>query len=113
MPAAETLFQVEPPLAILTFNRPQARNAMTWAMYQALVSACDAVDRDDAVRVFILRGTGGRAFSAGTDISQFLEFREPEDSLRYEERVSEVSEKLQGVTKPTIAEVDGVAAGAG
>jgi enoyl-CoA hydratase/carnithine racemase len=113
VPAAETIFQIEPPLAILTFNRPQARNAMTWAMYQALVSACDAVDRDDAVRVFILRGTGGRAFSAGTDISQFLEFREPEDSLRYEERVSEVSEKLQGVTKPTIAEVDGVAAGAG
>ena len=113
MPAAETIFRVEPPLAVLTFNRPEARNAMTWAMYQALVSACDAVDRDDAVRVFILRGTGGRAFSAGTDISQFLEFREPEDSLRYEERVSEVSEKLQGVTKPTIAEVDGVAAGAG
>ena len=113
MPAAETIFQIEPPLAVLTFNRPEARNAMTWAMYQALVSACDAVDRDDAVRVFILRGAGGRAFSAGTDISQFLEFREPEDSVRYEQRIGEVLEKLDSVAKPTIAEVEGVAAGAG
>ena len=113
MPAAETIFQIEPPLAILTFNRPEARNAMTWAMYQALVAACDAVDRDDAVRVFVLRGAGGRAFSAGTDISQFQEFREAEDGVRYEQRVGEVLEKLAGVAKPTIAEVEGVAAGAG
>jgi enoyl-CoA hydratase/carnithine racemase len=113
VPAAETLFQIEPPLAILTFNRPEARNAMTWAMYQALVAACDAVDRDDAVRVFVLRGAGGQAFSAGTDISQFQEFREPEDGVRYEQRVGEVLEKLEAVAKPTIAEVEGVAAGAG
>lgn len=113
MPAAETLFQIEPPLAVLTFNRPEARNAMTWAMYQALVSACDAVDRDDAVRVFVLRGAGGQAFSAGTDISQFQEFRETEDGVRYEQRVGEVIEKLEGVAQPTIAEVEGVAAGAG
>ena len=113
MPAAETLFQIEPPLAFLTFNRPAARNAMTWAMYQALVSACDAVDRDEAVRVFVLRGAGGQAFSAGTDISQFQEFREPEDGVRYEQRVGDVIEKLEGVAQPTIAEVEGVAAGAG
>ena len=113
MPAAETLFQFEPPLAVLTFNRPAARNAMTWAMYQALVSACDAVGRDDAVRVFVLRGAGGQAFSAGTDISQFQEFRAPEDGVRYEQRVGEVIEKLEGVAQPTIAEVEGVAAGAG
>ncbi len=113
MSAAETIFQIEPPLAVLTFNRPEARNAMTWAMYQALVSACDAVDRNDAVRVFVLRGAGGQAFSAGTDISQFQEFREPEDGVRYEQRIGEVIEKLEGVTQPTIAEVEGVAAGAG
>lgn len=113
MPAAETIFQIEPPLAVLTFNRPEARNAMTWAMYQALVAACDAVDRDDAVRVFVLRGAGGQAFSAGTDISQFQEFREAEDGVRYEQRVGEVLERLEGVAMPTIAEVEGVAAGAG
>ena len=113
MPAAETIFQIEPPLAVLTFNRPEARNAMTWAMYQALVAACEEVSRDDAVRVFVLRGAGGRAFSAGTDISQFQEFRTPEDSTRYEQRVGDVLDTLEGVAKPTIAQVEGVAAGAG
>jgi enoyl-CoA hydratase len=113
MSATETLFQIEPPLAILTFNRPKARNAMTWGMYEALLSACEAVDRDEAVQVFVLRGAGGRAFSGGTDISQFLEFQQPEDSIRYEERVSAVLGALAAVVKPTIAQVEGVAAGAG
>ncbi len=113
MSTAETIFQIEPPLAVLTLNRPKARNAMTWAMYEGLVAACGAVEGDDAVRVFVIRGAGGRAFSAGTDISQFLEFREPEDSVRYEERIGEVLGTLERVTKPTIAEVSGVAAGAG
>ena len=113
MSAAETLFHIEPPVAFLTFNRPKARNAMTWGMYQALLSACEAVDRDETVRVFVLRGAGGRAFSAGTDIAQFLEFKETEDSLRYEQRVGEVLDTLAGVVKPTIAQVEGVAAGAG
>lgn len=113
MSVAETLFHIDPPLAILTLNRPKARNAMTWGMYQALLSACEVVDRDEAVHVFVLRGAGGRAFSAGTDISQFQEFKEPEDSLRYEQRVGEVLDALAGVAKPTIAQVEGVAAGAG
>jgi enoyl-CoA hydratase len=113
MSAAETLFQIEAPIAVLTFNRPKARNAMTWGMYEALLSACEAVDRDEAVKVFVLRGAGGRAFSGGTDISQFLEFQKAEDSIRYEERVSKVLETLAAVAKPTIAQVEGVAAGAG
>lgn len=113
MSAAETLFEIEPPLAILTFNRPKARNAMTWGMYQALLAACETVNREEAVQVFVLRGAGGRAFSAGTDISQFQAFTTPEDSLQYERRVSEVLETLAAVVKPTIAQIEGVAAGAG
>src|SRR5262245_16913929 len=65
-----TLFDIEGPIAFLTFNRPEARNAMTWEMYEALVEACDRVDAAAAVRVFVLRGAG-KAFVAGTDISQF------------------------------------------
>ena len=45
-----TLFETDGALAILTFNRPEARNAMTWEMYDALVEACERVDRDAAVR---------------------------------------------------------------
>jgi hypothetical protein len=98
-------------LATLTFNRPEARNAMTWDMYEALVDACDRVDKDPDVRVLILRGAGGKAFVAGTDIRQFESFRSPEDATNYERRIDEVLDRLERVTKATIAQVQGVAAG--
>jgi len=82
--ADTTLWATDGPLAILTFNRPAARNAMTWDMYTALVDACDRVDRDEALRVLILRGAGGKAFISGTDISQFQNFKDRDDGLRYE-----------------------------
>lgn len=109
----DTLFEVDGPLATLTFNRPEARNAMTWGMYQALVNACDQVDADAALRVLILRGAGGKAFVAGTDIAQFQDFRDRDDGVRYEERLDHVLDRLERVTKPTIAQVQGVAAGGG
>ena len=113
MSTEHATFEADGPIATLTFNRPEARNAMTWDMYQALVDACEHVDGDGGIRVFILRGAGGRAFVAGTDISQFQSFRDREDGLRYEERLDHVLDRLERVTKPTIAQVQGVAAGGG
>ena len=113
MTATETIFELEPPLAILTFNRPEARNAMTWGMYDALVTACDRVDGDEAVRVLVIRGAGGKAFAAGTDISQFQQFKTPQDGVAYEQHISDVLDRLERVAKPTLAQVDGVAVGAG
>ena len=113
MPTPHVLYATEGPLAILTFNRPETRNAMTWQMYQALVEACDQADADADIRVFILRGAGGKAFVAGTDISQFREFRTREDGIAYEARLDEVLDRLERVTIPTIAQVAGVAAGGG
>jgi enoyl-CoA hydratase/carnithine racemase len=106
-------YETTGPLAILTFNRPEVRNAMTWEMYQALVDGCERVDNDPDLRVFILKGAGGKAFVAGTDIAQFERFREPQDGLDYEERLDQVLDRLERVTKPTIAQVEGVAAGGG
>src|SRR5579862_7706360 len=108
-----TIYEVDGPIATLTFNRPEARNAMTWEMYQDLVNACDRVDAAAAIRVLILRGAGGKAFVAGTDISQFQNFRNREDGLKYEEQLDHVLDRLERVTKPTIAQVQGVAAGGG
>src|SRR4030095_16766760 len=71
-------------IVTLTFNRPEARNAMTWDMYQRLYDTCEEGDADDTVRVLVLRGAGGKAFVAGTDIGQFTEFKSGEDGLRYE-----------------------------
>jgi len=108
-----TIFETAGPIATLTFNRPEARNAMTWAMYEALVDACERVDRDAAIHVLVLRGAGGKAFVAGTDISQFQTFKERQDGLKYEERLDNVLDRIERVTKPTIAQIEGVAAGGG
>src|SRR4051812_26816810 len=108
-----TVFETDGPIATLTFNRPEARNAMTWEMYEGLVAACDRVDQDAAIRVFVMRGAGGKAFVAGTDIAQFQNFNNRDDGLKYEERLDAVLDRLERVSKPTIAQVEGVAAGGG
>ena len=108
-----TIFETAGPIATLIFNRPEARNAMTWAMYEALVDACERVDRDAAIHVLVLRGAGGKAFVAGTDISQFQTFKDRQDGLKYEERLDNVLDRIERVTKPTIAQIEGVAAGGG
>jgi enoyl-CoA hydratase/carnithine racemase len=110
---AHTVFETDGPIATLTFNRPEARNAMTWEMYEALVAACERVDADSGLRVLVLRGAGGKAFVAGTDISQFQSFRDREDGIKYEERLDRVLDRLERVSKPTIAQVQGVAVGGG
>jgi enoyl-CoA hydratase/carnithine racemase len=97
----------------LTFNRPEARNAMTWGMYRRLGEVCDEVDRDDAVRVLVLRGAGGKAFVAGTDIAQFRTFSNGDDGLRYERDVGEFVARVARVNKPVIAQIEGFAVGGG
>ncbi len=113
MPSPHVVLDRDGPVATITFNRPEARNAMTWPMYDALVEACEDIDRDDDVRVVVLRGAGGRAFVAGTDIAQFRSFRTEEDGLAYERRIDAVIDRLERVAKPTIAAIDGVTTGGG
>jgi enoyl-CoA hydratase len=110
---SQALYSVNGAIATLTFNRPEARNAMTWEMYQALVDACRRVEDDAAIRVLVLRGAGDKAFVAGTDIAQFEQLRTEADALAYEARIDEVLDTLERVSKTTIAQVQGVAAGGG
>jgi enoyl-CoA hydratase len=109
----ELLFERDGPLALVTFNRPQARNAITWAMYDGLLAACERVDADHELRVMVLRGAGDKAFVAGTDIAQFQAFQTAEDALDYERRLDRVMDRLEAVAKPTIAALQGYAVGAG
>lgn len=111
--ASELLFEKEGQLAWITFNRPEARNAMTWAMYARLEELCDLVETDSDVRVVVLRGAGGKAFVAGTDIGQFAAFREPRDALEYEERIDRVISRLERIAKPTVAMIEGFCIGGG
>ncbi len=113
MTSSHVLFEHDGPMAVLTFNRPEARNAMTWEMYQDVIDLCATVESDTSVRVLILRGAGGKAFVAGTDIAQFQTFSTPQDGLDYEQRIDSVIETLESVSKPTIAQIDGVTTGGG
>lgn len=81
-------------------------------MYDALAAACEAVDADPSVRVFIVKGAG-QAFAAGTDISQFTDLKTAEDAVAYERRLDRVIDRLEAVRCATIAQVEGVAAGGG
>lgn len=97
----------------VTFNRPAQRNAMTFAMYDGLYAACERADADDDIKALVLRGAGGKAFVAGTDIGQFQDFRDGGDGVAYEARITEVSERLESVRVPTVALVDGDCIGGG
>lgn len=100
------------PVLTVTLNRPEARNAMTWEMYAGLVEACEQVNSDAALRIMVLRGSGG-AFVAGTDISQFQEFRDGQDGVDYEARVEKIVSTLAGVDAVTVAAVEGACVGGG
>lgn len=101
------------PVATATVNRPAARNAMTMAMYDALADFCARVDDTPEVRVAVLRGAGGKAFVAGTDINHFRDVRGGEDGIAYERHVESVLGRLERVAVPTIAVIEGFATGGG
>lgn len=101
------------PIATLTFDRPQARNAMTWTMYRQLTEACDRIASESEVRVAVLRGAGGKAFIAGTDIAQFRAFAGAEDGVRYEQDMERCLSKLENLPVPTLAAIEGWAVGGG
>ena len=107
-----TLEQVDC-VAVVTIDRPEARNAMTFEMYEALHDLCERLDADDVVRVAILRGAGDKAFVSGTDIRQFQAFKTREDALGYEARIARVLNRIAGMRKPTIAMIQGDAVGGG
>jgi enoyl-CoA hydratase len=112
MTSAPTTFDIRGPIAFFTINRPEAGNAMTWAMYDALVDACDRADASPDVRAFVVRARG-EIFCTGTDISQFTSFSTREDGLAYERRLEACVSRIERVAVPTIAQVEGIAAGGG
>lgn len=114
MESSHILFEVGNGVGYLTVNRPEQRNAMTWAMYQRLVEVCEEVDRDDRIKVLVISGSGDRAFISGTDIAQFPAFRgNPRAGIEYEERIDQVIGRLDAVRKPTLASIRGFAVGGG
>lgn len=99
--------------AHLTLSNPRQRNALTMGMYDQLELACEEIDADEQVRVTVLRGAGGRAFAAGTDIREFRGFASGADGVAYEERVGRAVGRLAALRMPVVGAVEGPAVGAG
>ncbi|MET9242017.1 enoyl-CoA hydratase/isomerase family protein [Nonomuraea sp. NPDC003709] len=109
----ELVVVTDGPVLRVTFNRPEQHNALTWAMWDGLYDACERADADPAVKLLVLSGAGGRAFVAGTDISQFSTFVDGDDGIAYERKVQRIIDRLERVKVPTVAVVQGYCVGGG
>lgn len=109
----ELLHEVRDGVAYVTFNRPQARNALTFAMYERLAEICNGASEDRSIRAILITGGGDKAFAAGTDISQFRAFESEQDALDYEARIDRVMTAIERCRVPTIAVIHGACTGGG
>jgi enoyl-CoA hydratase len=109
----DILFETRDGIGKVTFNRPQARNALTFAMYERLAEICHEANRDRSLKVLVLQGAGDKAFASGTDINQFRAFTTPQHALDYESRIDRVLTELERCRVPTIAAITGACTGGG
>ena len=109
----EILYEVNDGVGRITFNRPQARNAFTFRMYERLAEICQEASADSSVKVLVLTGADEKAFAAGTDISEFKKFSTAQDALDYEERINGLLDALERISIPTIAAIAGACTGGG
>ncbi len=107
------MYEINDGIGRVTFNRPQARNAFTFQMYERLEEICRQAENDSSVKVLLLTGAGEKAFAAGTDISQFQDFSTAEHALEYESRIERVLTALENCRVPSIAAIAGVCTGGG
>ncbi|OAN38071.1 enoyl-CoA hydratase/isomerase family protein [Mycolicibacterium iranicum] len=107
-----------PEIAVLTLNRPDKLNALSYELVEALHDALDAAGNDNTVRVVVMTGAG-RGFCSGLDLSApnpdeaggGTEF--PRSGMRWQERIAELTAKIHRLRQPVIAAVNGVAYGGG
>ena len=110
---SDILFDLRDGIGRVTFNRPQARNAFTFQMYERVAEICEQANEDRGIKVLIFTGAGDKAFAAGTDINQFRAFSTPQDAIDYEARGDRVLGILESCRVPTIAAIAGACTGGG
>lgn len=102
------------PLAKITFNRPDQRNAISFDMWRELATLLAELDSDGEVRAIVFAGAGGESFSAGADIKDFEEYRS--DSVKgklYNDAVNGLLARLHTMSTPTVSMINGFAVGGG
>jgi enoyl-CoA hydratase/carnithine racemase len=101
-------------IGTMTFNNPEKRNAVSFAMWEAAVEILADFGADPAVRVVVLAGAGGKAFVSGADVSKFEDERSEVDAVqRYNAATEAIYSGLHRFPKPTIAKIRGFCIGGG
>lgn len=118
MSEATVLFEARASVALITLNRPQSLNSFTRQMHGELTAALERIEGDRSIRAAVITGAG-RGFCAGADLSEF-DFEPGPDLVRradpgpiIEKQFNVTARKLMALRVPTVAAVNGVAAGAG
>jgi len=109
----ELLYEVRDGIGYVTLNRPQVRNALTFAMYERIAAICEEANQERSVRALLFTGAGDKAFGAGTDMSQFRAFEREQDALDYEARIDRVMNAIERCRVPTVAAIHGACTGGG
>ena len=109
----EIIYEKETGLAIITFNRPQVRNALNYQAIDEALEATSDADADDTVRVLILTGAGDKAFVAGADIEELRARNTLTELGKRSARRRVLANLLETMSKPTIAAINGFAVGTG
>ncbi|WAP67607.1 enoyl-CoA hydratase/isomerase family protein [Jiella pelagia] len=113
MSDSELLYEIKDGVGWVTLNRPQARNALTFAMYEGLAEICSTVPTDGSVKCLVVIGAGEKAFAAGTDMTQFRGFSTEQDALDYEHKMDVVLGAIEACRVPTIAAISQACTGGG
>jgi enoyl-CoA hydratase/carnithine racemase len=109
----DLLYTVQGEIGHVIFNRPAARNALTFGMYERLAAICRSVPTDGSVKAIVMSGAGGQAFAAGTDISLFRDFSTPAQGIAYEKAADVNFTAIEECPVPTIAAISGACTGGG
>ena len=106
------LLEKDGPVAVLTINRPKVLNALNGETVRELGEAIEQLERDSEVAVVIITGAGDRAFVAGADIA-FMQNLTPMEAREFAQLGQRVLSRIENLSKPVIAAVNGFALGGG
>lgn len=113
MSERQVTFSRDGQIGQIVFDNQGSLNAMSFSMWRQLGEICDSISQDSSLRVVVLRGAGGKAFVAGTEIDEFLTFEDGKRGVAYEAEMDGYAAAVELLPQITIAAVEGWAVGGG
>ncbi len=114
MTNSKMILEIKEGVGYITFNNPEKHNAVSLEMWETLGEMMLQLERDNNVRVVVLKGAGGKSFVSGADISKFDKDRSSKEQvLNYNKRTGKIYHRIETFPKPTIAMIDGYCIGGG